>query len=111
MKSFKKLLILASVVAAYNSAYAQNSYSGYFLDNYTYRYEMNPAFGNSKGFVSMPVIGNFNTAIRGTLHLSDIFYKSPRWRKDNALHQSPESPCPKQWASSATATKSEPTIK
>ncbi len=77
MKSFKKLLILASVVAAYNSAYAQNSYSGYFLDNYTYRYEMNPAFGNSKGFVSMPVIGNFNTAIRGTLHLSDIFYKSP----------------------------------
>ena len=38
MKSFKKLLILASVVAAYNSAYAQNSYSGYFLDNYTYRY-------------------------------------------------------------------------
>ncbi len=77
MKFFKKLLILASVVAAYNSAYAQNSYSGYFLDNYTYRYEINPAFGNSKGFVSMPVIGNFNTAIRGTLHLSDIFYKSP----------------------------------
>lgn len=76
MKSIKTLLIVGSVVAAAASN-AQNTYSGYFLDNYTYRYEMNPAFGNDKGFVSMPVIGNFNTAIRGSLHLSDIFYKSP----------------------------------
>lgn len=77
MKSIKKLFIMTSVVAGCFAANAQHTYSGYFLDNYTYRYEMNPAFGNSKGFVSMPVIGNFNTAIRGNLHLSDIFYKSP----------------------------------
>ncbi len=77
MKSLKKLLIIASVVAGCISADAQHTYSGYFLDNYTYRYEMNPVFGNSRGFVSMPAIGNFNTAIRGNLHLSDIFYKSP----------------------------------
>lgn len=77
MKSLKNLFIIASVVASCISADAQHTYSGYFLDNYTYRYEMNPAFGNCKGFVSMPAIGNFNTTIRGNLHLSDIFYKSP----------------------------------
>lgn len=77
MKSLKKFLIIASVVAGCFTADAQHTYSGYFLDNYTYRYEMNPAFGNCRGFVSMPAIGNFNTAIRGNLHLSDIFYKSP----------------------------------
>lgn len=77
MKFLKKFFIIASVVAGCITADAQNTYSGYFLDNYTYRYEMNPAFGNSKGFVSMPALGNFNLALRGTLHLSDIFYKSP----------------------------------
>lgn len=81
MKTLKTILIMASVVAASAAANAQTTYSGYFLDNYTYRYEMNPAFGNSKGFVSMPVLGNFNTAIRGNLHLLDIFYKSPNGGK------------------------------
>ncbi len=77
MNSLKKYLIIASAVAGSICADAQHTYSGYFLDNYTYRYEMNPAFGNSKGFVSMPAIGNLDIALRGNLHLSDIFYKSP----------------------------------
>ena len=36
---------------------------------------MNPAFGNDKGFVSFPAIGNLNLAMRGNLHLSDVVYK------------------------------------
>lgn len=77
MKTLKKLFILASIVAGCLSANAQNTYSGYFLDNYTYRYEMNPAFGNEKGFVSMPALGNINVALRGNLHLTDLIYKNP----------------------------------
>lgn len=91
MKTIKTLIIVSSVVAASAIADAQTTYSGYFLDNYTYRYEMNPAFGNSKGFVSMPVLGNFNTAIRGTLHLSDIFYKNPNGGK-TLLFTNPQIP-------------------
>ena len=67
----------AAVVAGILSANAQNTYSGYFLDNYTYRYEMNPAFGNEKGFVSFPGLGNMNIAMQGTLHVTDILYKKP----------------------------------
>lgn len=77
MKSIKYIFAIASVVACAFAADAQNTYSGYFLDNYTYRYEMNPAFGNSKGFASMPGLGNMNIAMRGNLHLTDVIYKSP----------------------------------
>ena len=61
-------------MAAALCASAQNTNSGYFLDGYTYRYQMNPAIGNDKGFVSMPGLGNLNVAVRGNLHLRDVIY-------------------------------------
>lgn len=64
------LLALASVTAAD----AQNIRSGYFVDNYNFQYEMNPAFGNTMNFVSMPALGNIDVAMRGGLHVSDVFH-------------------------------------
>ncbi len=55
-------------------ASAQFTNSGYFLDNYNYRYQLNPAFGNKMNFVSMPAIGNLNMAFHGTAHLTDFIY-------------------------------------
>lgn len=72
--SFKTILGAAAVALCAIPALAQNTYSGYFLDNYDYRFQMNPAFQNDKNFVSFPVLGNFNTAIRGTLNVSDLLY-------------------------------------
>lgn len=77
MKSINKILLISSLALTAESVSAQTSYSGYFLDDYTYRYEMNPAFGNSKNFVSMPGLGNINIGIRGSLHLTDVLYKNP----------------------------------
>lgn len=53
-------------------ASAQNTYSGYFIENYPYRFQMNPAFGNDNGFVSMPAIGNLNISMQGNLHVSNV---------------------------------------
>lgn len=53
---------------------AQNTYSGYFLENYTYGFQMNPAFGNEDNFISMPALGNINIAMRGNLHLNNVLY-------------------------------------
>lgn len=55
---------------------AQNTNSGYFLDGYTYRYTMNPAYGNdnNNSFVSLPALGDLNVAMRGDLHLSSVLY-------------------------------------
>ncbi len=56
------------------TAGAQNTRSGYFVDDYTYRFQLNPAFGNSRGFVSMPAIGNMNVGVSGNLHVTDVLY-------------------------------------
>ncbi|MBD5329482.1 MAG: hypothetical protein HDS03_06325 [Bacteroides sp.] len=75
MKAFKKLAFCAALAAAALPTYAQkSSYSGYFLDNYTYRFQMNPAFANEQNFVSMPALGNLNVSFAGNLHLTDVFY-------------------------------------
>ena len=77
MKINNKFLMAAGMIAASVSSLslqAQNTTSGYFLDNYTYRYQMNPAFGNETNFVSFPGLGNLNLAMRGSMHLTDIFH-------------------------------------
>lgn len=53
---------------------AQYTNSGYFLENYNYRYQLNPAYGNEHNFVSIPAIGNLNLAMHGTVHLTDFLY-------------------------------------
>jgi hypothetical protein len=70
----KKACLAVTIFASASPIIAQNTASGYFLDNYTYRYQLNPAYGNGKGFVSMPAIGNLNVGLRGNLNLSDIIY-------------------------------------
>ncbi len=73
----RKLFTLAiGGFLAANALSAQTTNSGYFLDGYTYRYSMNPAFGNynNNNFVSFPGIGNLNVAMRGNLHLSSVLY-------------------------------------
>lgn len=76
MNLIKRIAISATAICLCTSAtIAQDTYSGYFLDNYTYRYQMNPAFGNNdNGFVGFPALGNINIGMHGNLHLSDVIY-------------------------------------
>lgn len=74
MKSIiKQSFAFLALFAAFNAG-AQNTRSGYFVDDYTYRFQLNPAFGNSRGFVSMPALGNVNIGLNGNLHLDNILY-------------------------------------
>jgi len=73
--TIKKLMIFAGGLVNVIGLNAQTTYSGYFLDNYDYRYQMNPAFGNEKGFVSFPALGNLNVHAHGNLHLNEVLYK------------------------------------
>ena len=74
MKSLLRNIAIGGMMAAAMTAAAQSTNSGYFTDGYTYRYQLNPAFGSDKGFVSMPALGNLNIAMRGNLHLSSVLY-------------------------------------
>lgn len=70
----KSLLCVAFAAATMFTAGAQNR-SAYFLDNYSYRYQMNPAMGrDGKGDVSMPVLGNFNFGLYSNFGLNTFLY-------------------------------------
>lgn len=78
MKSINRKYIIAAIAAASacGSAFAQASYSGYFLDNYLHGYELNPAMADTtkRGFVAMPVLGNFNLGMTGNIHATSLIY-------------------------------------
>ena len=78
MKSTYKFLLASTLMGASTvGAMAQASYSGYFLENYTHRYELNPALVDMSGrkmFVAMPALGNLNVGFQGNLHLTDVLY-------------------------------------
>lgn len=73
MKKHIKIFATLAVVS-FSTASAQNTNSGYFLDNYTYRFQMNPAFDNDDNFVSMPGLGNINIGLNGNLSLTNVLY-------------------------------------
>lgn len=74
----KKKVIISAAMAAMillpTALRAQDLSSGYFVEDYTYRYQMNPAFGNSQNFISMPALGNLNVGLHGNLGISDVLY-------------------------------------
>ncbi|MDE7160700.1 MAG: hypothetical protein K2O24_07670 [Muribaculaceae bacterium] len=71
----KHTLLVAGMAAAALPLSAQENYSGYFLENYVYRHQLNPAFtGCEHGFVGMPGIGNLNFGLHGNLDLTDVLY-------------------------------------
>lgn len=74
MKRYIKFAGFIAFMACAASVTAQNTNSGYFLDGYTYRYQLNPSFDNDMNFVSFPALGNVNVAMRGNLHLKDIIH-------------------------------------
>lgn len=71
-KYIKAILPVVALLPAVS--YAQNLESGYFNDGYLYRYQLNPAFGNEKNYVSMPGLGNLDINIEGNLNLTDVLY-------------------------------------
>ena len=71
----KKYIFGALSLMGILTASAQtNNYSGYFLDNYLYRHQLNPAYGNDENFVGFPGLGNTSITTQGTVHVSSIFY-------------------------------------
>lgn len=72
----KAIKALAAIMAAGTiSATAQNLQSGYFDNDYIYRFQSNPAFAPSaKAFVAMPGLGNLNASTHGTVGLDRFLF-------------------------------------
>lgn len=69
------IIVSAALCLSSISAGAQRLQSGYFDDNFLYRYQMNPAMANDgKFFVAMPALGNMNVTTQGNVGLSAFLY-------------------------------------
>ena len=80
MKSIIKKTALSLMVASFaGGAVAQQTLnSAYFLDDFTYRHEMNPAFMGDSYF-SFPVLGQLNMSTRGNVGLENFLFNTERY--------------------------------
>lgn len=70
----KKILALTFTVASVMGVSAQEAATGYFMEDYNMRWEMNPAMGNRLNYVGFPALGNLNVSVNGNISAKDIVY-------------------------------------
>lgn len=71
----KKLtLITIALIFASFGAFAQNFRTGYFLDGYMYKYQLNPAFQGERGFFSLPGVGGVSVGVESNLAYGTFVY-------------------------------------
>ena len=79
--SFKRYIMAAVLTATAGTMMAQDLTSAYFTDDFKYRHDMNPAYGNDQGYVAIPVLGNFNFKLQGSFGVGDVLFKNPDYGK------------------------------
>lgn len=74
MKTLHKLLTATILTGSCLTASAQALHSGYFLEGYTFRHQLNPAFSAERNYVSVPVLGNINVGTQGNVGVGKFLF-------------------------------------
>lgn len=73
IKSYISAILLG--ITGLSTATAQNALrAGYFLEGYTYRHMINPAFAPERNYVAIPALGNINQTATSNVGLSTFLY-------------------------------------
>jgi hypothetical protein len=80
------LLLLSVVLMLSTSAVAQNFRTGYFLDGYMYKYQLNPAFQGERGFIALPVLGGVSFGVETNMALNNFIYPAADGTLQTFLH-------------------------
>ncbi|MDE6527310.1 MAG: hypothetical protein K2L75_08645, partial [Muribaculaceae bacterium] len=71
-----KLIIAVVAASGFVAAHAQEApRSAYFLDGYSYRHELNPAFMGERNYVSIPMLGNYDISLFSNVGVNTFLYK------------------------------------
>lgn len=87
MNNLKKYIIAAAFTVPAIVMYAQ-SRSGYFLEGYNLRHQLNPAFAAEQNYVSIPTIGYFGTGLMSNVGINTFLYKMPDGNLTTFMNQS-----------------------
>lgn len=80
MKQIYKYILSASALFAVTATVAaQGLNSGYFIDGFSYRHDLNPAFGNDQNYIAVPLAGNVNARMLGNFGLEDVLFDNPSY--------------------------------
>lgn len=74
MRKISLYTAVAALAVCGATASAQSLRSGYFLEGYTYRHEVNPAFGLEKNYIALPALGNLNIGTTGNVGLGSFLF-------------------------------------
>lgn len=73
-KLIYKICVAAVLACGGMTVSAQGLQSGYFMEGYTFRHLMNPAYAAERNYISIPVLGNVNVGSRGNVALSNFIF-------------------------------------
>ena len=77
MKSTKKIILGFAAACAFATASAQDApRSAYFLEGYTMRHELNPAFAPERNYFSIPALANIDVALFSNVGVNTFLYKT-----------------------------------
>lgn len=76
---YNKYILAVAMTVCGLPVVAQGLNSAYFTDEYKFRHDMNPAFGNEQNYVSIPVIGSMNVNLRGNFGYQDVIMENPMY--------------------------------
>lgn len=76
MKNLKLYIAAAAVAASTLTGAAQETNrSGYFLEGYNFRHNLNPALAPERNYITLPAIGNMGIGINSNVGISTFLYK------------------------------------
>ncbi len=90
----KKQLLTVALATIATGAMAQSINSAYYTEDYKFRHDLNPAFGNEQNYISIPALGNISVNTHGNFGYQDVVMEQPYvWRgewcqEDDNLHES-----------------------
>lgn len=83
MKRLFKYIMTMSLASVCGQVMAQGLNTGYFVDDYKFRHNLNPAYGNEQNYVSVPVLGNISVKMSGNFGVGDVLFDNPRYGIDS----------------------------
>lgn len=77
MRHIVRNIFAVALLASVGTITAQDFNSSYFINDYKYRHDLNPAFDNEQSYISMPAIGNLTVTMQGNFGLDGVLFKNP----------------------------------
>lgn len=78
MNKLQQITMGVAIATAAITAQAQEATNtAYFMEGYSFRHELNPAFGNDHNYVSIPALGNLNAGLSSNVGVNTFLYKLP----------------------------------